>query len=180
MDSTLAITDTWDERSGIMGESIQQLCFNVQLRGNAEHQVTDFAKAQGDEPTSEILYKIAKQRGHEQKNGMRLSSSLTLWNELSKQYVKSVGARQRTQAAKDEEARHRHEYEATLERGYEPTNGVLKKQLTAMYGAGEITPEQFEWGMSGAELVRDLAAVANVITEDEKAIIAGYDDRLEV
>jgi len=162
-----------------MDESVQNWCYKCRLIGIHETKVMDFAKAQGDESAIEILQKVYKTNEHQRNNGLPQEPALRLWTKFSEAYVKGVGGRKREREAEAAQKVHAASVAASAARGYKVTKEGLREQITALYDAGKISISQYESGMIGVGFVRTLvAAAAEVITEDEQAIIDGYDEEL--
>ena len=163
-----------------MGESVQNWCYKCRLIGMHEVKIMDFAKAQGDEATIEILQKVYKTREHQKGNGMPEEPAQRLWGKLSELYVQGVGGRRRAREMAATTKANEAAYRASLARGFVPTKEVLRKQIEDLYEKGEINADAYYYGIGGVEIAIDLVAVAGELTEDEQAVVDGYDDTLGV
>ncbi len=136
-----------------MTEELQDLCFKAGIQGVHQHKVSDFATAQGEEVTADVLKGILKIRNHQKGNGIRVDSSAYLWKKKSVEYVKTKGNRR--QKEKEEKARNRHtqEYYDTLKRGYQPTRDVVREQIIEVHNKGELFLEWHDQDMSFSEKV---------------------------
>ena len=163
-----------------MGESVQNWCYKCRLIGIHETKVMDFAKAQGDEAAIEILQKVYKTNEHQRSNGLPQEPALRLWTKFSEAYVSGVGSRKREREEEAAQKAHMASVAASSARGYKVTKEGLRKQIAGMYDAGKISISEYEFGMIGSGFIRTLVgAAAGIITEDEQAIIDGYDEELD-
>lgn len=150
-----------------MSDSVQQLAFKCGLTGIQEQRISDFSTSHGEEASIEILQKIVQIRDHQKGNGMRQDTAQYLWNKHSGEYKKASGSKRR---AREQEAAQRASeaaYWVSVKSGFVPTQEVLRKQIEALYKAGEINAEAYSHGMAGVKMAKDLVAVAGVLTEDE-------------
>jgi len=153
-----------------MAENVQNWCYKCRLIGMHEVKVMDFAKAQGDEATIEILQKVYKTREHQRGNGMPEEPAQRLWGKLSELYVQGVGGRRRAREQQAAQSANEKEYKASIARGFVPTKEVLRKQIEDLYERGDINADAYYYGIGGVGIAIDLVAAAGELTEDEKAL----------
>ena len=58
-------------------------------------------------------------------------------------------------------------HNAAIKSGYTPNRETLLVQIEALYADGEISIQEYDWGMAGLDLVFGFVAAAKELTEDE-------------
>jgi len=122
-----------------MAETIQQLCYQLRIQGRYEHEVTDFAKVQGEEATLGILHNIRKQKAGRVNDGMPAKGSVTLFKEQTERYIanKAMSAKEDAKQA-ERQASHDAYYE-TVNSGYQPTKEAIRAQVGVLQANDKLS-----------------------------------------
>lgn len=161
-------------------DTIENMCFKLQLNGNYLHQVTAFLHAHGDEATRKILLGIKQVVDHKTSNGLRPPSVAKLWKEASERYVDGADGRARAVVQQQEQMDAEKAYQKTKDGGYRPTKEVIRAQLEALSEKEELalrwrpdtdlpTSERLEqeqlWGIIGLKCVHDMTGIEEPVAE---------------
>ena len=93
-------------------------------------------------------------------------SGIQQFQRLSENAIRDYRQRQEQSAF---EARWNESHDATERahaKGYKPSHEAIRTQLDQLYEDGEISAQQYEWGLKGLDMVFDLVGVPEQETAD--------------
>lgn len=141
---------TDDLRNAALGFRLSKKAIDTEVEG--------FANVHDVEAAFEAL-KLARRNAEKlMSNGLNPGTPLKNWRWATSKIVSDIGRRKQQEESEDERRKSEAAYRATIKSGYVPNRETIMAQLEALYADGEISIQEYNWGMSGLGVVHGMIA----------------------
>ena len=125
-----------------------------------------FLGAQGEDICLHALNIASKASEKTDKEGLHGGSAIKLWRWASRKVVADKHLAQGQQESEEERKALQDAYDETKKKGYVPNKETLLAQIEGMYDDGEISIQEYNWGMAGLSTVYGYVAAAQADDSD--------------